>query len=166
MKNLFDKTDPVIVKTGFVGFMTIIAAQLGILFPVLVLLLLCMVVDYITGIISAGYRGKIKSSVGLWGIVKKLLYAVIVAVAIACDWVIINVAEQVGIIIPADTFFGLLVSLWLIFNELISILENLIEMEMTLPGFLIALVDKFKHLIENQGSAAVDAVNVKDKENE
>ena len=46
MKNLFDKADPVIVKTGFVGFMTIVAAQLGILFPVLVLLLLCMVVDY------------------------------------------------------------------------------------------------------------------------
>ena len=95
MKNFFEKADPVIVKIGFIGFMTIIAAQLGILFPVLILLLLCM-----------------------------------------------------------------------IFNELISILENLIEMEMTQPGFLIALVDKFKHLIENQGSAAVDAVNVKDKENE
>lgn len=163
MKNLFDKTDPVVLKSGFVGFVTLLAAQLGILFPVLVLLLLCMVVDYITGIISAGYNGKIKSSVG---IVKKLLYAVIVAVAIACDWVIINVAEQVGIVIPADTFFGLLVSLWLIFNELISILENLIEMEMTLPGFLVSLVDKFKHLIENQGSAAVDAVNVKEKQDE
>ncbi|PXX81697.1 hypothetical protein DES51_101309 [Dielma fastidiosa] len=43
MKNLFEKADPVIVKTGFIGFMTIIAAQLGILFPVLVLLLLCII---------------------------------------------------------------------------------------------------------------------------
>lgn len=163
INKMFEQTDPVVIKSGLTGFIAIGLSALGILFPVILLLGLCMLVDYVTGIVSAGYLGKIKSSVGLWGIVKKLMYAVIVAVAMACDWVVINVATQVGIVIPTSTFFGLLVALWLIFNELISILENLIKMEISLPSFLVKLVNKFKTLLDEQGDSTVDKINVKGK---
>ena len=68
------------------------------------------------------------------------MYAVVVSVAMISDWIIINVAERIGVNIPLTTFFGLLVAIWLIVNECISILENLIKLEVPMPNFLTAVL--------------------------
>lgn len=136
-----------------------ISAKLGILFPVLMILMGCMVADYVTGMIKAKYTGQIQSRRGMWGIIKKALYAVVVAVAMVADWVILNVAESLGVVIPVATFFGLLVAIWLIFNELVSILENLIKMDIPLPNFLKRLVSGFKIVVEGQGNKIVDSID-------
>lgn len=151
------------IKLFFSSIGAYLSAKLGILFPVLVMLLLSMIFDYITGMLSAGYNGNIQSRKGMWGIVKKAMYAVVVAVAMISDFIIINVAEKIGIGIPLTTFFGLLVAIWLIFNELVSILENLIKMDVPLPGFLKNLVSKFKIVVEGQGNKIVNSI---DKEHE
>ncbi len=156
MKRYFDSENPTMIKQLIVGASALLADWLGILFPKLMLLVLCMAMDYGTGIAAAGYTGQLKSSKGFWGIVKKLMTIVIAAVAMICDWVILNVGEQLGIVFPTNTFFGLLVCLWLIFNELISILENLIKMEMALPKFLVLFVSKFKNTLEEQGMSFVE----------
>ena len=52
----------------------------------------------------------------------------------------LEVAKQIGVTIPIGTFFGLLTALWLIFNEIISIMENLAKMETKLPPFLSKFV--------------------------
>ena len=132
--------------------------KLGILFPILMLLMFVMVVDYSTGMIKARYLGEIESRKGMWGVIKKAMYAVVVAVAMVSDWVIINMAERVGINIPLTTFFGLLVAIWLILNEFISILENLIKLEVPIPPFLRSLVSRLKIVVEVQGDKGVDSV--------
>ena len=48
-------------------------------------------------------------------------------------------------------FFGLLVTIWLILNECISILENISEIGVPLPSFLVALIQKLKKTTENKG---------------
>ena len=132
--------------------------KLGILFPILMLLMFVMIVDYSTGMIKARYLGEIESRKGMWGVIKKAMYAVVVAVAMVSDWVIINMAERVGINIPLTTFFGLLVAIWLILNECISILENLIKLEVPIPPFLRSLVSRLKIVVEVQGDKGVDSV--------
>ena len=122
------------------------------------LLMFVMVVDYSTGMIKARYLGEIESRKGMWGVIKKAMYAVVVAVAMVSDWVIINMAERVGINIPLTTFFGLLVAIWLILNECISILENLIKLEVPFPPFLRSLVSRLKIVVEVQGDKGVDSV--------
>lgn len=87
-----------------------------------------------------------------------ILYGVVVAVAIVSDWIILNVAELLGVVIPLTTFFGLLVSIWFIFNEFVSILENLIIMEVPIPGFLKSFVSGFKIVVEGQGNKIVDSI--------
>ena len=136
--------------------------KLGILFPVLVILLFAMIVDYSTGMIKAKYLGEIESKKGMWGVIKKAMYAVVVAVAMISDWIIINIAEKVGVNIPLTTFFGLLVAIWLIVNECISILENLIKLEVPIPNFLKSLVSRLKIVVEGQGNKIVD--NIKEQE--
>ena len=41
-------------------------------------------------------------------------------------------------------WFGLLVAVWLIINEMISILENLSKLGVPIPGFLKVLLKKLK----------------------
>ena len=139
-----------------------LSARLGILLPVLLMLLGAMIGDYLTGMLKARYLGEINSRKGIWGVIKKAMYAVVVAVAMISDWIIINVAEKIGVSIPLTTFFGLLVAIWLIVNECISILENLIRMDVPMPGFLKSLVSRLKIVVEGQGNKIVD--NIKEQE--
>lgn len=146
------------IKLFFVTIGAWLGNKLGILGPIILMLLAVETADYGTGMLSAKYLGKWNSRTGIWGIVKKLLYAVVVAIAMICDWCILKVAEQLGISIPIGTFFGLLTALWLILNEIISIMENLAKMETKLPPFLSKFVIKFSKLLEQQGENLVDSI--------
>lgn len=139
------------IKAFIAGIGAFLSAKLGLLYIVIPLLLVCMVVDYLTGILASKKEGIISSKIGRWGIVKKLMYMVEVAVGVIVDWTIINVAVSLNVKVPQCTFFGLLVALWIIFNELISILENLTRLDTPMPTFLINIVKNFKVVVENQG---------------
>ena len=140
-----------------------LGAKLGILGPVIILLTVTEIIDYGTGMLAAKYLNKWNSKIGMWGIVKKLLYAISVAIAMICDWCILEIANQLGITIPVGTFFGLLTALWLIFNELISIMENMAKLEAKLPPFLSKFVLKFANILEQQGDKLVDSIDTEIK---
>lgn len=146
------------IKGVFAGVIAFLSAKLGILGPILLMLLMVMVIDYCTGMLAGLKEHNIQSRKGMWGIVKKLLYGVAVAVAMIVDWTILTVAESMSFEVPLTTFFGLLVAVWLIINELISILENLTRMEVPLPAFLIKVVSKFKVVVENSGDKLSDTI--------
>lgn len=150
------------VKLTISTVIAYLSAKLGILFSVIFILLGAMIVDYGTGMAKARYLGEINSKKGMWGVIKKAMYAVVVAVAMVSDWIIINVAEKVGSSIPLTTFFGLLVTIWLIVNECISILENLIKLDVPMPGFLKNLVSRLKIVVEGQGNKIVDNIQEQD----
>lgn len=137
------------------------SAKLGILGPMLLVLIGVMIVDYLTGMTASRKEGKINSKKGMWGIIKKLMYVVVVAVGMLMDWLILTTAESIGAHIPIQTFFGLLVAIWLIINELISILENLTRIGTPMPDFLVRLVKSFKVSVESSGDKLADAVENK-----
>ena len=145
-----------VVKAVLSGALAAISAKLGILGPMLLALTGVMIVDYITGMLASKKENNISSRVGMWGIVKKLLYIGVVGVGMLMDWLILTTAESMGVHIPLATFFGLLVAVWLIINELISILENLTRMEIPMPGFLLTVVQHFKVAVESKGDELAD----------
>ena len=148
-----------IIKSKFTAISAYLSSKLGILSPIIVMLRAVLITDYLTGMLSAFQNNELNSKTGLWGIVKKLLYGVAVAVGMIVDWTIINVAEAVNINIPMTTFFGLLVAIWLIVNELISILENLMKLDVPLPAFLMKVVSNFKIAVEKSGDALADTID-------
>ena len=145
-----------VIKAVLSGAVAAISAKLGILGPMLLALTGVMIVDYITGMLASKKENNISSRVGMWGIVKKLLYIVVVGVGMLMDWLILTTAESMGVHIPLATFFGLLVAVWLIINELISILENLTRMEIPMPGFLLTIIKHFKVAVERKGDELAD----------
>ncbi len=121
-----------------------------LVFPVAVLAAV-MVVDYISGMADAWVKGELSSRAGVLGIVKKVSYLLAVVVAIVADWVVQTAAGELGVDFGGFFFFGLLVTIWLILNECISILENISEIGVPLPPFLLALIQKLKKTTEDKG---------------
>ena len=139
----------------FKGLAAAAGAAVGLYFRELVIpvavLVAVMVLDYVTGMADAWAARELSSKTGLLGIVKKLCYLIAVAVAVVVDWVIQSVAAKAGLDMGNFYAFGLLVTVWLILNELISILENLSTLGVPLPEFLMKIIEKLKKTAEERG---------------
>ena len=147
------------IKILITGFGAWISVKLGILGPILLALMGIMIADYITGVAASAKAGIISSKTGMWGIIKKLFYAMEVALGMLADWLILTISKSMGINLPVGTFFGLLISIWLIGNEFTSIIENFIKMGEPVPQFLIYLSKFFKVASEKAGNSLTDKLD-------
>lgn len=97
-------------------------------------LIVVVVLDYITGLCKAIHNKKVNSEIGLKGIVKKVGYFIVVAVAVILD----RIAGNTGAIRTLVIYF-------FVANEGISILENWGGMGLPLPQKLIDTLDQLKN---------------------
>lgn len=117
----------------------------------LIVLFIAMTADYISGMTAAYISAELSSKRGIQGIVKKLSYMVMVAVAMGVDWLIHSGLGAFNINVDCDMWVGLIVTAWLIINEMISILENLSRIGVPMPSFLINIVQKLKNTVDKDG---------------
>lgn len=145
------------IKALITAFLSAIAGWLGILaIPVLVLVL-CNVIDYITGLVAAKYRNEpVNSYKGFRGIAKKVCMWLLIVVGAMADWLIIYAGQTIGITIPVSFLIACVVAIWLIVNEFISILENIKDIGAPIPPFLMPLMKNVKKQVE-------DKATIKDK---
>jgi len=122
----------------------------------LIVLAAVMIADYATGMAAAWAAGALSSRTGLAGILKKVGYLFAVAVAVAVDYILHTAALGPGAAPGGVHIFGLLVTVWLILNECISILENLSELGVPVPGFLRAAAARLKQSAEEAGARDVE----------
>lgn len=132
--------------TAFVAAISAYARELII--PVMVLSG-AMVLDYGTGVAAAWKNRELDSRTGLLGIVKKVGYLAVVSVGMVVDYVLSVSGERLGVELPVANFFGLLVTVWLIINECISILENADTLGLPVPAFVGQLLERLKKRSEN-----------------
>jgi len=86
------------------------------------------------------------------GIVKKTGYLAVVAVAICVDWILQSIFHSAGIDIGVTYAVGIIVVIWLIINELISILENIAFIGVPVPKFLTKIISRLKAAAESHGN--------------
>lgn len=136
-----------------------LSAKLGILFPVLVILAGMMVVDYISGMMASKVEAiehpddsnyGWSSKKGAKGIAKKVGYLCIIAVAMVVDYLTLKVASAFGISVSAKAIFGLMVAVWYILNEMLSIIENAGRMGVNVPEWLCRYIAILKQKIDDQ----------------
>lgn len=119
----------------------------AIITPFLVLCVL-MVADYCTGMAKSWRLGTISSRTGAMGLVKKLGYGMAVIAAAGVDYVIAYGCSLAGKDFGYRAVFVLLVITWLSINECISILENISEIGVPLPSFLLKVAKRLKSEVE------------------
>lgn len=127
-----------------------VAAYFNVLAIPLAVLMVAMAVDYISGMTKAWVTGELSSRVGVLGIIKKVGYLVTVCVAAIVDWLLLSGLKQVGISIGMEFLFGMMVTIWFIVNECISILENLASIGVPLPKFLTAMIQRLAAVVDEK----------------
>ena len=157
-----------IVHITLAGAIGALAAYFNILLVPLIVLTVVMAVDYLTGMFSASREGKLNSRAGVIGLIKKVGYLALVGVGMVVDYLMTSALAQIGVNSGMPNLFGLMVIIWLIINELISILENLGEIGVPMPEFLVRTVKSIKGRVDNEmsGRHFVDEEISKDKESE
>ena len=68
------------------------------------------------------------------------------------DWLILYAGNTIGISIPVNFLIACIVAVWLIANEIISILENMVDIGVTIPPFLMPLVKNIKKQVEDKAT--------------
>ena len=139
------------LKSVFIVFFSTISSWLGILAIPVAALIICNLFDYATGLMASKYRNEsINSYKGFRGIAKKICMWLLVGVGAMIDWLIIYAGNTVGISIPVSFLVACVVAVWLIANEIISILENMVDIGVSIPPFLIPLVKNIKKQVEDK----------------
>lgn len=127
----------------------------------LAVMLAVMIVDYITGMVKAWYNSELCSRIGLKGIIKKVGYLVIVGVGMVVDYLIREALHSVGVAVTVEYTVALIVIIWFIINELISILENVADIGAPVPEFILKLVKRLKVSVEEKAEVVEESGEVK-----
>lgn len=145
------------MKSFFTAVIAFVGNKFGLICPTITLLIVLMITDYISGMLAAkkeavehpndsayGWNSK-KSIIGIY---KKIGYILTILAVVSTDYIIFKIIAEIGITYQTNTMFGLLVIIWLILNELLSILENAGRMGVNLPSFLIKVLSETRNKIE------------------
>ncbi len=157
------------MKVMVTAVVSALMGWLGILAVPVFLLVGCNVADYITGLLAAPYRTEqVSSYKGIRGIIKKVCMWLLVLVGAWMDILINYAVECAGISITLPFMVATVVAVWLVVNEIISILENIIDIGVPLPPFLLPIVKHIKQAVEDKAQIEDEAEEERgeDKKNE
>lgn len=130
---------------------TFLAAVFGQYWFLFVGFLVLNVVDYATGIIKAKFYEKNESSaVGAKGVLKKVMYWVVIGIAFFVSDCFIRFGEILGLNLSFLILLGWFVLASYVINEIRSILENCVVMGINVPEFLIKGLDITQKLMNSK----------------
>ncbi len=117
--------------------MTFLTSVFGIQEGLFAGYLILNLIDYITGIIKAKKNKTESSKEGVKGILKKVCYWLIIVTTFIISYILIEICSKFNINIQFVMFFGWFTLGCLSINEARSIIENLVELKINVPNFLL-----------------------------
>lgn len=139
------------IKAFFTAVFAFVSSLLGVLEVPVILMVACNIIDYATGLMASPYRSQdINSYKSIRGIMKKVCMWLLVIVGAVIDQLIAYAGNVVVHIFPFTFLVACIVAIWIICNEIISILENIKDMGVIIPGFLEPLVKNIKSQVEDK----------------
>ena len=145
-----EKNESIGIQAIISAALAAFASYLGALAVPIIVLMVMMIIDYLSGMSAAWSEGTLSSKVGAKGIVKKVGYMALIVVAMGVDYLIYSGIAAANIELEYSMWFGLLVAVWLIINEMISILENLGRLGVPIPEFLKKIIGRLKTSAERK----------------
>lgn len=142
-------TDTYNLATGMI--VSIMTALFGIYWYIFAAYLLFNIMDWLTGWYRSRRKKTESSSEGLRGIIKKLGYWIIIAVAFLMSNIFVQLGNDIlGINLDFLMMIGWFTLACLMVNEVRSILENLVECGYHVPSVLINGLDVADQMINQE----------------
>jgi len=125
----------------FIGGLVLILSHISqSMHEVFIVLAVFMILDYITGVLCGLLKnGGFDYKKGIKGLIKKLMYVVLILVTILLEFLIVFLAERAGIEIRVNGAIVTAIYVYLIGTEGLSIIQNLIILGIPVPSFIIKL---------------------------
>ncbi|MBR4874780.1 MAG: phage holin family protein [Clostridia bacterium] len=120
------------IKMCFGALCGLLSFAFGGLDSLLCTLLVCIIIDYVTGVLAALYQGRLNSETGFLGILKKVVILLIVVLAHMIE----NAAALTGV---RDMVIGFYIA-----NEGISIIENAGKMNVPVAKTMSKFLEQLK----------------------
>lgn len=142
------------------GFLALVSIVIGFIansisVPMVILLVL-MILDYILGITaSIKEQRKFDRSIALWGIVKKIGYAIVILFAILIDLLISQGIDALNWDLPYKAIFSIVTTVYLCGLEFFSGCRHLITLGVPVPAFLV----KFSEFLKDKSEKVMDPEN-------
>lgn len=142
-----------VIKRIWATVFGFLSSLLGVLAVPVLLMVACNIIDYITGLMAAPKREQdVNSYKSMRGIIKKVCMWLLVVVGAIIDQLLIYASTTVGFNMPFDFLVACIVAIWIVCNEIISILENMVDIGVTMPAFLMALTKNIKSQVEGKAN--------------
>lgn len=124
------------------GIVTVLSAVFGKYWYLFAGFLLLNIVDYVSGLVYAKfYAKKVSSAVGAKGVWKKVSYWIVIAIAFYISFAFVQMGEVLGINLQYAQMIGWFTLATYLINEMRSVTENLVKMDVKIPGFLTKGLD-------------------------
>lgn len=134
-----------VIYGAIVGFLSLAFGEYWILFAGFLFL---NAVDFATGTYKAHLTHELSSAVGFSGAMRKVFYWVVIGIAFFVSRCFGLMGETIGVNLEFVSLFGWLTLATYIINEIRSILENLVEIGVEVPEFLVKGLDVTKKLMD------------------
>lgn len=142
------------IKLVFTGVAAVLSSLLGTLYIPVLLLVVCNVIDYATGLAATVInKDRVSSYKSIKGIAKKVGMWLLIVVGAIVDQLIKYSIKTLGFDIKIHFLIACIVAVWLVCNEVISILENIGCMGTHVPDFILPAINLIKGKI---GSETLD----------
>lgn len=148
-KDMEQQTDK--IKITLTTVFSLLSSLLGALAIPVGLMVAANIIDYITGLIAHKSRNEdINSYKSMRGIFKKVCMWLLVVVGAIIDQLLLYTSEMLGITLPFTFLVACVVAVWIVCNEIISILENIQDAGVNIPVFLEPLVKNIRSQTEHK----------------
>lgn len=117
---------------------------------VFVVLAILMIFDYIMGVIRAIRNKSFNYDVGIWGVIKKLLYVMIIATGYLADFLVNYLVNKLGLNFKTYGSLGFVIVFYLIGNEGISLYKHWIFLGLPVPSIFLYVFKNFKSIAKDE----------------
>lgn len=147
------------IKVTVVAVISALMSWMGVLAIPVFMLVGLNLIDYITGLCAAKYREDkgITSYKSIRGIIKKVCMWILILIGSFIDILINYAVDCAGIPVTVPFVVATVVAVWLVVNEIISILENMMDIGVNMPPFLMPVVKYIKKQMENKAEVVENA---------
>lgn len=135
---------------------TILSYFLGPHWFLFVAYLVLNIFDYVTGSIRSRINKTSSSEKGAIGIMKKLMYWIMIGISFGLSAVFIHIGETIGVSLEFTSLVGYLTLATLIINEFRSIVENLVEAGCNVPTILVKGLEIANKTLEEKMETTVE----------
>lgn len=151
------------IKAAITAAFAVIAGVLGAVGIAVVIVIACMALDYVTGSLAARAHAEWSSKAAREGLWHKLGEIAALLVAALCDIAIKTILGTPAASIIGEVHYGgyitLVVSIWYIFTELGSILENVARLGAPVPDWLIRGIGRLRNKVDEDVETKDDQRN-------